>query len=218
MIRAVIFDFDGVILDTETPDFISWREVFVAHGAELTMESWAQGIGAGPGAFDVYAHLASLSTHAVEVEAIRNVRRARNDALVAGEAPMPGVEAWLDEARRLGLKTGIASSSPSEWVEGHTTRLSLRGYFDCIRCRDQVGLAKPAPELYEAVCAAVGVAAGEAMAIEDSPNGIAAAKAAGLFCLAVPNAITATLDLSAADLRVESLAAASLESVIANLT
>ena len=204
-----------MILDTETPDFVSWREVFVDHGAELTMESWSQGIGAGPGSFDVYAHLASLTTRTVEVEAIRTIRRARNDALVGEEVAMPGVQTWLDEAKRLGLKTGIASSSPSEWVEGHTTRLGLREYFDCIRCRDHVTLAKPAPELYEVVCVSLGVAPSEAIAIEDSPNGIAAAKAAGLFCLAVPNAITVALDLSQADFLVRSLAEASLGHVIA---
>src|SRR5688572_22101960 len=126
MIRALVFDFDGVILDTETADFTSWREVFVNHGAELSMEIWSQNVGTAPGSFDIYAHLTSLTTRTVEIEAIRVVRRARNDALIAGEAIMPGVEAWLAEAQRLGLKLGIASSSPSDWVEGHLERLGLR--------------------------------------------------------------------------------------------
>ena len=216
MIRALIFDFDGVILDTETPEYTSWREVFASHGAELTMEAWSQGIGAGPGSFDVYAHLASLTTQTVEVESIRTVRRARNQELIAAEAILPGVEAWLTDAQRLGFKLGIASSSPSDWVEGHLTRLGLRQPFECLRCRDHVTHAKPSPELYVAVCQGLGVGPSEAMAIEDSPNGISAARAAGLFCVAVPNGITALLDLSQADYRLESLANVSLEGVIAH--
>jgi HAD superfamily hydrolase (TIGR01509 family) len=216
VIRALVFDFDGVILDTETPDFVSWREVFVSHGVELTMDAWAQGIGTAPGSFDPYSHLASLTSVTVEVETIRSYRRARNDALIAVEVVRPGIETWLTDARSAGLALGIASSSPSEWVEGHLLRLGLREPFACIRCRDHVTHAKPAPELYLAACAGLGVQPGEAIAIEDSPNGIAAAKAAGLFCVAVPNGITSALDLSAADFFAPSLAEATLEGVIAH--
>ena len=217
MIRALIFDFDGVILDTETPDFVSCREVFVDHGAELSLEVFAQAIGTGPGALDVYAHLGSLAARTIDVDSVRFSRRARHEALIAVEVIMPGVEAWLAEARRLGLKLGIASSSTNDWVEGHLERLGLGSAFDCIRCRDDRTPAKPAPDLYLGACEALGVAPSEALAVEDSPNGIAAAKAAGLLCLAVPNSLTAALDLSRADFYLDSLAGGTLEDLIANL-
>jgi HAD superfamily hydrolase (TIGR01509 family) len=211
----VVFDFDGVILDTETPDFISWQEVFVEHGVELTLETWAQGIGTYPSAFDVYAHLTSISTRAVEVETVRSFRRARNDAMIADEVIRPGIEAWLEDANRLGLKLGIASSSPVSWVEGHLGRIGLLPAFECIRCADHVKATKPSPELYLSACQGLGISPSEALAVEDSPNGIAAAKAAGLYCVAVPNGVTAMLDLTAADFCVDSLAAVSLEDAIA---
>ena len=212
----MVFDFDGVILDTETPDFVSWTEVFTDHGVELTLETWSQGIGTYPSAFDVYAHLTSLSSRTVEVEAIRLVRRARNEALIAGETIRPGVEAWIEDARRLGIKLGIASSSPVSWVEGHLQRLGLLEAFECIRCADHVTETKPSPDLYIAACEGLGVLPGDAIAIEDSPNGIAAARAAGLFCIAVPNNITVALDLSAADFYLDSLALMSIAGVIAH--
>jgi HAD superfamily hydrolase (TIGR01509 family) len=215
VIKALIFDFDGTILDTETPDFVSWREVFSDHGAELTVEAFALGIGTGPATFDIYAHLASLTTRTVEVEAVRAVRHLRHDALLALETVRPGIEAWIADAQRIGLKLGIASSSPSEWVEVHTRRLGLRHAFSSIRGRDHVTLTKPAPELYLAVSEALGVRPSEAIAVEYSPNGVAAAKAAGLFCIAVPNSVTVALDLTAADLYVESLEVTSLADVIA---
>jgi HAD superfamily hydrolase (TIGR01509 family) len=211
----VVFDFDGVILDTETPDFVSWTEVFTDHGVELSLETWSQGIGTCPSNFDVSAHLTSLSSRAVEVEAIRLVRRARNDTLIADETIRPVVEAWIEAARRLGLKLGIASSSPVSWVEGHLQRLELLAAFECIRCADHVTATKPSPELYLAACEGLGVSPREAVAIEDSPNGVAAAKAAGLFCVAVPNSVTVALDLTGADFRLDSLALASIADVIA---
>ena len=210
-----MFDFDGTILDTETPDYASWREVFTDHGVELTMEAFALGIGTVAGSFDVYGHLASLSTREVEVEAIRLTRRARNDALIADEAVRPGVQAWIEEAGRFGLKRGIASSSPVSWVEGHLQRLGLLEAFECIRCADHVTETKPSPELYLAACEGLGVSPHDAIAIEDSPNGIRAAKAAGLYCVAVPNGVTVELDLSAADFCLDSLASVSLRDVIA---
>ena len=122
---AIIFDFDGVILDTETPEFQSWQEVFAEHGRVLTVEVWAQAIGAGRSAFDIYGHLESLVGATIDADAIRIVRRPRNDFLLATQAILPGVELWIGAARRLGLKLGVASSSTSEWVEAHLIRLGI---------------------------------------------------------------------------------------------
>src|SRR4029077_8978660 len=121
-----------------------------------------------------------------------------------------GVRAWLDEAIEAGLGIAIASSSPDDWVLGHLDRLGLRMHFDHVMCAGNGRPAKPAPDTYAAACAALGVRPHRALAVEDSAHGVTAAKGAGLACVVVPNALTASLDLSAADLRLESLADCSL--------
>jgi HAD superfamily hydrolase (TIGR01509 family) len=215
-IKAIIFDFDGVILDTEMPEFQSWQEVFAEHGCELKLEVWAQAIGTAATAFDPYAHLASMAG-AVDVDAIRARRRPRHAELIAAEAVLPGVRDWLEAARSLKLKLAVASSSPTDWVAGHLERLGLDEYFECLKCADHVVKTKPDPELYASVLEALGLSANEAMAVEDSPNGVRAAKAAGLFCVAVPCSLTRGLDLDAADMRLTSLAEIGLASLLAKL-
>jgi HAD superfamily hydrolase (TIGR01509 family) len=127
---------------------------------------------------------------------------------------LPGVLQHIEEARALGLKLGVASSSTSEWVKGHLNRLGILDRFHCLRCRDDVANVKPAPDLYLAMLECLGVSAAEAFAIEDSPNGITAAKQAGLRCVAIPNSITAGLDLSRADVVLGSLAELSLAELL----
>ena len=215
-VKAIIFDFDGVILDTETPEFQSWREVFAAYGCELKLEVWAQAVGTAATAFDPYAHLASTAGP-VDVAAIRARRRPRHAELIAAEAVLPGVRDCLEAARSLELRLAVASSSTSDWVAGHLERLGLRGYFDCLKCADHVAKTKPDPELYASVLEDLGLSANEAIAVEDSPNGVRAAKAAGLFCVAVPCPLTKGLDLDAADLRLSSLADIDLRALLARL-
>ena len=118
----------------------------------------------------------------------------------------------------MGLKVGLASSSTSDWVRGHLDRLGILESFDCIRCRDHVANAKPEPDLYLSVLECLGVSASEAIAIEDSPNGVLAAKRAGLRCVAIPNSITGQLDLSQADLVLDSLADVTLGGLLELLT
>jgi HAD superfamily hydrolase (TIGR01509 family) len=136
--------------------------------------------------------------------------------LIEAESILPGVDEYLREAGRLGLRIGLASSSSRDWVVGHLGRLGLDGSCHFVRCWDDVELAKPAPDLYLAVLDDLQVAAPEAIALEDSPNGVAAAKAAGLWCVAVPNELTAELDLSSADLRLSSLAEMPLQQLLAH--
>jgi beta-phosphoglucomutase-like phosphatase (HAD superfamily) len=131
---AIIFDFDGLILDTETPEFVAWQEAYAAHGATLDLDEWSRVIGTMEPGWD------------------------------------PGV-----------LLDGYVGSPVD-------------------RAR-----TKPDPAVYRLALSDLGVDAAEAIAVEDSPNGIAAAKAAGLFVVAVPNRMTAGLDVSAADLVLSSL-------------
>ena len=130
---------------------------------------------------------------------------------------LPGVHDWLEDARRLGLPIGVASSSEVDWVAGHLERLGLLDRFACLTCFDGALPGKPAPDLYLAACEQLGVDPGDALAVEDSGNGVKAAKAAGLKCVAVPHDLTRDHDLSGADLLVPSLAELPLDEAIAHL-
>jgi HAD superfamily hydrolase (TIGR01509 family) len=205
MIRGLIFDFDGLILDTELPDFETWQEMFIEHGASLPLSEWTPLIGTA-GSFDIYDYLEQQAGRPIDRADVRERRRARFHERVIAQAILPGVEECIAEAKRRGMKVGLASASSQDWVLGHLARLGLHVHFDTVKTAADVPRVKPDPALYLAALDALGLDAREAIALEDSPNGIAAAKAAGLFCVAVPNAMTRDLDVSAADLRLNSLA------------
>jgi HAD superfamily hydrolase (TIGR01509 family) len=213
MIRAIVFDFDGLILDTEEPVYRSWLEVYQAHGEELPFERWVQIVGSTTTGFHPQHHLEERLGRALPKEVLDR-RIGRRTELVLAQELLPGVVSQIDQAKAMGLKVGVASSSTAEWVRGHLARLGILEKFDCLRCRDDVANAKPEPDLYIAVLDCLGVTAAEAFAIEDSPNGVMAAKRAGLRCVAIPNSITAKLDLSGADVLLRSLAELTLADLV----
>ena len=216
-IRAVVFDFDGLVLDTELPIFTSWCAVFEAHGAAPpTIEEWSAEIGT-TGVVNIEGWLVERSTRPVDLDAAHEARRAHRDELLAAEVARPGVEQWLDEAHAAGLGVAIASSSPAEWVLPLLDELGLRARFEPVVTAGGSVRGKPAPDTYLRACELLGVEPRQALAVEDSPNGIAAAKAAGLHCVTVPHVLTESLDLSAADLRLTSLAECTLADAIARL-
>jgi HAD superfamily hydrolase (TIGR01509 family) len=213
-VRAVVFDFDGVVLDTETTDFRAWCEIFDAHGCELRIDEWVDDIGTQAG-FDVYGTLRSRARGAVPPEdELRARKRARVAELLEGVQPLPGVTAWLDEAESMGIPVGIASSSPPGWIEHHLHRLGLRHRFACVACCDGSLPPKPDPASYLAACDRLGARPADAVAVEDSPHGVAAARRAGLYTVAVPHDLTRALDLSGADVVVESLADLPLSALV----
>jgi HAD superfamily hydrolase (TIGR01509 family) len=205
MIKALIFDFDGLILDTEVPEYQSWAELYQAYGSTLPVERWAECIGSADG-FNPYAYLEQQLGRSVDRAAVRLQRRARFAELMADQTILPGVQDYITTAKQLGLKLGVASSSPREWVFGHLSNFGLATHFDASRCGDEVQATKPDPTLYLEVLQALEVQAHEAIALEDSPNGILAAKRAGIFCVAIPNALTRQLSLNLADMQLHSLA------------
>jgi HAD superfamily hydrolase (TIGR01509 family) len=217
VIRAIVFDFDGLILDTEEPVYRSWLEVYQAHGQELPFERWVQIVGSTTSGFHPQHHLEERIGRPLPKDVLDR-RIGRRTEMILANAALPGVVQHLDAARELGMRLGCASSSTQEWVRGHLARLGILERFDCIKCRDDVAHAKPEPDLYVAVLDCLGVAAADAIAIEDSPNGVAAAKRAGLRCVAIPNSITARLDLSRADLVLNSLADVSMTELLERLT
>jgi len=216
-IRAVVFDFDGLILDTESTDFQSWHEVFAAHGCELRLESWADCIGRPAGHFDPFEHLERLSGVPIDRDRVQARRDVRLRELNLLQPILPGVLDYLREARGLGLKVGLASSSDRAWVHGHLERLGLLHYFDTTKCVEDTGAHKPDPGPYLAVLDALGVPAHGAVAFEDSPHGVASAKAAGMLCVAVPNPITRRLGLDEADCLLDSLASLPLPALLSRL-
>ncbi len=216
LIRALIFDFDGLILETEEPIYRSWKEVYEARGVALPFELWVKTVGSSNQAFHPQRFLEERVGAPLPQDVIDR-RIARRLELVRAEALRPGVADLAVAARAAGMKVGVASSSSRDWVKGHLERLGIVDLFDCLRARDDVEHVKPEPDLYLASLDCLGVVAAEAVAIEDSPNGITAAKSAGLRCVVVPNSITAGLDLSQADLRLASLAEITLPQLLDKL-
>ncbi len=208
VLAGVVFDFDGLILDTERSAFESTRAAFARYGVELTLASWHHRVGSASTVSWV-DELIGAATVPVDREAIVVWRNRRKLELLADEEVRPGVVELLGALGDAGVSVGVASSSPAEWVEGHLAAFGLRGRFDTVVTRDDVGgdrrRVKPRPELYEVAVGRLGVDPRRSVAIEDSPNGVEAARAAGLACVAVPCWVTSGLDFSAAQLVAETL-------------
>lgn len=219
MIRAIVFDFDGLIIDTESPDYTAWSEIYDEHDSDLEFDDWVSNIGLGANdlKFFPFDNLQSQLSHALDAEMIHARRRERYLEIVHSQPILPGVETYIKEAKRLGMRLAVASSSPCEWVTGHLQRLGLYDNFEAIRCADHVEFTKPHPELYLAAVQALGVEPHEAVALEDSSHGVSSAKAAGLFAVAIPNVVTHRLPLEHADLRLSSLEEVPLEDLLTRL-
>ena len=208
MIKVLIFDFDGLILDTETPDYQVWQAIYREYGFELPKEEWGSIIGTGYGQFDAAEHLSLLLDRKLDSVSLRDRHRAESHAMTLTQSVMPGVIEYIHEAKRLGIKLAIASSSPHSWVDTHAQRLGIFDYFDKVICADEVGAArtKPNPDLFLLALDQLGVQKDEAIVFEDSPNGVRAAQAAGIFVVAVPNSVTSLLAIENANLTIASLA------------
>lgn len=219
MIRALVFDFDGVIADTEGPEYRAWQETWAEYGHELTLEEWVQCIGTNdPDGWHPLDELAKRVGPDFDTTEANRRRQARHHpAIHALALPLPGIVELLDAADAAGLSTAIASSSGDDWVPVLLAQLGISERFAHVSIYDGTCPAKPAPDLYLRACAALGVEPREAVAFEDSPNGIAAAKAAGLWCVAVPHEITSGLDLSRADLVIPTLGGVALDRLLERL-
>jgi len=214
MIKALVLDFDGLILDTETPFRESWQEIYAEHGLTVTPETWASLLGSSSDPPEAYELLERHLSRSVDRKAIHARRLKRELELLETEPVMPGVRELIEEARSRGLRLAIASSSERDWVIGHLTRLGLLEYFDAVICSDDVERTKPHPDLYAKALAALGVRPDEAIAFEDSVHGVASAKSAGIFTIAVPNEVTRHLGNRHANLIVERVDAMSLDQYI----
>jgi HAD superfamily hydrolase (TIGR01509 family) len=200
---CLVLDFDGTILDTEEPIYRSWSELWEEHGQQLVLAEWQEIIGTDDG-FDPWGELQRRLGRQLD-PALQERRRVRRDELQARHVPRPGVMAWLEEASTLGVPVGVASSSSPVWVRDHLERLRLEHFFKCVIGSDSAVPTKPDPTSYRLACQELGAEPSVSVAVEDSVHGVAAAVAAGLFTVAVPHALTAGLDLSAANVVAASL-------------
>ncbi|MBS1709337.1 MAG: HAD family hydrolase [Armatimonadetes bacterium] len=210
MLQAVVFDFDGLIADTESNEYAGWQSVYADYGCVLHPDEWAKAVGAGPTAFDAFDHLVSLSGLSLDREATYAEWAARRDRLNDGLPTLPGVETLIERLLTEGVPIGVASSSRRAWVEGHLGRFGILDHFAVVVTRDDHE-PKPAPDLYLAACALLGADPAWSVALEDSTNGVLAAKRAGMKAVAVPNAITLSYDFSMADVVVGSMEAVDVE-------
>ncbi|GJQ34163.1 MAG: HAD family phosphatase [Anaerolineales bacterium] len=216
MLKALIFDFDGLILDTETPEVLVWQNIYKEHGFELPVEEWQKTVGGyGISNFDPAQHLSHLSQGTLDPVSLQARYRREADAIIHSNPIMPGVMDMIHDAQANGLKVAIGSSSPHSWVDSHTQRLDIHHHFEHIICQDDVapGRTKPHPDIFLKALEKLNVNNDEAVVFEDSPNGVLASKRAGVFVVAVPNPLTAKMNVQG-DMTVSSLAELSLKDLM----
>lgn len=213
-IKGIIFDFDGLIVDTESPELKAWEDFFRGYDLEFPIHEYCKNIGH---TFDDAMPLnflqSKLGIQLNEQEAYTEFKQ-RKLALMDQEPLCDGVLDYLKEAKEMDIKIGLASSAIREWVDYHLDKHNISDYFDCIKTREDVENPKPEPDLFATAVACIDIQPREAIAFEDSYNGIISAKKAGLFAVAVPNNVTINSDFSQADLVISRLSDISLAHLI----
>lgn len=207
--RAIILDFDGLIMDSETPLFEIWQAIYQDRGGTLTLDAWQDALGTQHG-FDPYGDLERQTGVALSRDEWAAHVRSEHWRRCEAQPLLAGVVERLEEARQLGLGTAVASSSGRGWVAPWLQRHGLAAHVDVVCTREDVAHVKPAPDLFLLAAERLGVAASECVVFEDSPNGIRAALAAGAWCVAVPHGLTRTVSLPDPHVVLASLAACTL--------
>ena len=204
MIEAILFDLDGLMVDSEPHSLASWEAVLAERGITLDQLTINSILGLR---IDATARTLIGKYHLPDtVQALSEAKTEYQIAHLAGNVPlMPGLLELLDEIDRRGLQKAIASSGVRRYVEAVLRVNSLLDRFGVIVSGDQVAHGKPAPDVFLAAARALDVAPEHCLVLEDAPAGVQAAKAAGMRCIAVPDHGVAQLDLSQADKTVASL-------------
>ena len=197
--KAVLFDFDGVLVDTEWAIYDAWHRTFQENGHPLPLEVYNQCIGSDFNTWSPKTHLEELTGAAFDWHDLDSKRQEKIESDLAGEGPMPGAVELLETLSSLSIPRAVVSSSSPHWVDGWLERLDLRKQFDQVVRRGDAPRIKPAPDLYLEAARRFGLDPAECLVIEDSLNGVKAAIAAGMPVWAVPNRVTACLDFSLAD-------------------
>ena len=204
-IKGIIFDFDGLICDTETPELRAWEALFTDYGLTFPFERYQETIGAVHNDDTPFIFLEEMLKHSVNRFEVKERFTIFRNKLIEIEPIRPGILIYLKAAKGLGLKIGLASSSPRSWIDFHLNRLSITDFFSCIKTLNDVSKTKPDPELFIKALECMDLNPHEVIALEDSPNGVSAAKKAGIFVTVFPNEVTRVFDFDVADLVVNSL-------------
>lgn len=212
MIKAVIFDFDGLIIDTETIWYESFKEIMKQeHQHELSIKDYSTCIGTSS---RVLYEFLQEAVPEMEEERIKELTDACYMEKATRPDLRPGVLAYLKAAKKNGLKIGLASSSGREWVVGYLKKLEIFSYFETIVTRDDVEKVKPDPALYIKALQNLGIDGKEAIAFEDSLHGSNAAIAAGIHCIVVPNPVTSHMEFRDYHLRLSSMEEKELDALL----
>ncbi|WP_336772115.1 HAD family hydrolase [Paenibacillus sp. MMO-58] len=213
--KAIVFDFDGLIIDTETVWYHAYKEVLRGYNVDFPLEVFVKCIGTDDATLNAFIE-DKLGLENIEI--IMNLTKENHKSRMELLDIREGVREYLIEAKNLGLKIGLASSSSSQWVEGFLKQLHIIDYFEVIKTGDQVEKVKPDPTLYIETLEALNINANEAIAFEDSANGARAAIAAGLKCVIVPNEVTKKINFEKFHLRINSMREMSLTQVISHIS
>ncbi len=198
-IKGLIFDFDGLIIDTEMPCFMAWVELYKKYGFSFTMQDYGRIIGTDNSKFNPAQNLHQLTNGLVDPQEVNSTIFSRTRQLIEKQSLLPGVLQTLEAADKINLPMAIASSSKKDWVEGYLSSLGIRPFFKVVCTFEDVTQVKPNPELFLLAANKLGCLPSQTIVFEDSPNGIKAAHAAGIYSIAIPNEITRGMDLSLAD-------------------
>ncbi|SNQ49744.1 putative phosphatase [Frankia canadensis] len=198
-LQAVIFDFDGVLMDTETTLLQSWASEWAAWGLEIDPDSFFANHG-GDITEERFTKLANAVGPRFNAEISNKRRLTLRKTLNADLGLNAGIREWLAEASDLGLRLAVASSSPRAWLVEHLGRVDVLDKFEVLACGDEVDLPKPSRTIYQLCLRRLGISAAAAIAIEDTPHGVRSAQAAGLRCIAIPNPYVDVSSVAHADL------------------
>ncbi|TYR74354.1 HAD-IA family hydrolase [Rossellomorea vietnamensis] len=191
MVKVLIFDFDGLIFDTETYDLEAFQNLYTKYKVDFPLEEWMNSIGSSL-QFDPYERLL-VNFPEISRDDIRTERSNLYQKLLEGKSPREGVEEYLKRAKQLGISIALASSSTRSWIDFHMNKLGIISYFDYICTSDDVEKVKPEPDLYKKVLSYFEISPMEAVVFEDSPNGLLASIRAEIPCVIVPNETTKLL-------------------------
>jgi putative hydrolase of the HAD superfamily len=212
MIKAIVFDFDGLIVDTETIWYEAYKHVLKGYEIDLPLSEFGKVIGTNNG--QLFRYIESLSDGKIQEEIIEAAAHEHYYSLMTEPELREGVLDYLEAAKKAGLKIGLASSSRRAWVVGYLKQFKIDHFFETIQTKDDVKNTKPDPELYLRATEALGVKPEEALAFEDSLNGLRAARAAGLHCVIVPNPVTSHSPFTDFSHRLSSMGEITFEEVL----
>ncbi|MGI2293382.1 HAD family hydrolase [Paenibacillus sp. GXUN7292] len=218
MIKALIFDFDGTIVDTETPWYYAYRDLYSSYNVDLPLEVWGQCVGTGFEAFNPHINLEEQTKRSFDHKQLEAFTAEKHNEYMVKQTLRPGIENYLAAAKQAGLRLAIASSSHRHWIEKYLTAFNIGHYFEFIASADDVEKVKPNPELYLKALEWLQIKPAEAIAFEDSRHGLFAAKCAGIKTVVTPNEVTSYMTFENYDLLLSSLADISLDELVKQLS